>query len=267
MHASGRLSRLLIMLALTAGAARAADHEPALVIYGMESKPICFTENGKPAGFAVELAQQVTYRLNRHDDIKVVPWARASAMALAAPNVMALTMVRTPERELTMRFVGPIFNSYIAIFASKSQAPQLRAQGRGAWLALRGAARRGSAFIGIAQRHGYRITDETNGSESAARMLVQGRFDLWFEGEEIAMEAARAAGLRDGEVELLQRLETQEVNFAFSRATPVATVQAWEAALRDMKRDGTFQKLHRKWLPGYPLPGEAKAGVPAKAGH
>lgn len=255
------------MLGGWAGSARAAEPEPALVIYGMESKPVCFTDNGRPAGFAVELAQQVAQRLNRHDEIRVVPWARASALALTAPNVMALTMVRTPERELTMRFVGPILNSYVSIFASKARAQQLRAQDSRSWQELRGGVRRGSVFIGIAQRHGYRITDETNGSDSAARMLVQGRFDLWFEGEEIATEAVRLAGLHDSDVELLQRLETQEVNFAFSRATPLATVHAWEAALRDMKRDGSFQKLHRKWLPGYPVPGESRSSPPAKAGR
>lgn len=239
--------------------ARAA---PPLAIYGMESKPICFTEDGRPAGLAVDLARLIQDRLGQHDAIEIVPWARANTLTSSMPNVLLLTMVRTPERERALRFVGPIFNAHIVAFALRERLAELRRAGTDLH-GLRAGARRGSAFVGIAQNNGYRVTDETNSSDTAARMLVQRRFDLWFEGEEIAGEAIQRAGLKLDDFEVALRMGTQNVNFAFSVGTPEATVQAWDAALRELKRDGSYQKLHRKWLPNYALPADAFSRGPA----
>jgi polar amino acid transport system substrate-binding protein len=41
---------------------------------------------------------------------------------------------------------------------------------------------------------------------------------------------------------------------AFSRKTPDEVVRRWQAALDDLKKDGTFARLFAKWLPGKKMP-------------
>lgn len=249
-----RVLRLLpLVLALALPAAQADPG--ALRIYAMESKPISFMDNGRASGLVVELAEQVQGRLPpqfARQQVEIVPWARANSLALRGPNILLLSIVRTPERERYLSFVGPLFVAYISAYAVRGRAEELRQLGDGV-RQLRAGARRGSIFVELARKAGYNVTDETNSSETAARMLMQRRFDLWFDGEEIVEPALQLAGYQRHDVEKVLRLSEHEVYFAFSAGTPEATIEAWEGALRELKRDGAYQKIHRKWLPGYPL--------------
>lgn len=254
--------RRALVLCCAAGALLAAAGVPAqerpLRIYGMESKPVSFLDKGGPAGLAVDLAQAVQQRLGRNDPIEIVPWARANTLAGKQPNVLLLSIVRTPDRAQRLTFVGPIFVAYISAFAIKGRAAEIRAMGDGIYK-LRSGARRGSIFVERARGYGYNMTDEPVSSEAAARMLMLRRFDLWFDGEEIVGPALEQAGYARSDVELVKQLSLEDVFFAFSAGTPAATVRAWESALRDMKRDGSFQKIYRKWLPRYPFPADVRA--------
>ncbi len=239
----------LLLLLVQAGLAVAAP----LRIYGMESKPISHMAGGRPAGFAVELAQAIQQRLDQHDAIEILPWARANTLAVAEPNVMLLSIVRTPERARHMQFVGPIFTTQIAAFVARGRLEELRRQDPDMHR-LRAGARRGSVFVSLPRSLGYNLTDETNTSETGARMLLSRRFDLWFDGEELMGGALERAGYKAADVELAFRLTNELVYFAFSNGTPPQTVRAWADTLREMKRDGSFQKILHKWLPAQPVP-------------
>lgn len=243
-------------LPLAAAAPNAQD--APLRIYGMESKPISFMGETGPSGMTVEVAQHILQRLGRQDPIEIVPWARANTLALNQPNIVLLSIIRTPERERHLTFVGPVFVGYISVYTRKGEAAKIAAMGDGIYR-LRGGARRGSVFVQRARASGYSVTDEPVSSELCARMLMGRRFDLWFDGDEIIGHALEQAGYTRNDVELVRQISKEDINFAFSSGTPQAIVQGWDAALREMKRDGSYQKIHRKWLPRYQLPPDARA--------
>lgn len=255
--------RAVLLLALLCQWAAAGPVTP-LRIFGMDSRPVSFMEDGKPAGLVVELAQEVQRRLGRSDPIEIVPWIRALALAKNERQVLLLSIVPTPERATTMVFAGPLFMVNVSVFAKAERADILRASDQGL-KALRTGARRGSIFSQAAQRHGLHLTDEINSSDLAARMLMQGRFDLWVEGEETAGTALERAGYRRGDMVQVRSLGTDEVHFAFTNDTAPELVRAWSEALRDMKRDGSFLRIYRKWLPLQQLPSDLRqAGKEAR---
>ena len=236
--------------------ARAGAAAP-LRIYTIDSKPVGFLDRGRPAGFAVDLAQQIQQRIGGREPVQIIPWARANTIAMSEANVLLLTVARTPERERRLVFVGPVFVAHVSAFALKGRGAELRALGDGIYK-LRGGARRGSIFAQRARSFGYNVTDEPASSEVAARMLMSKRFELWFDGEELVGPALEKAGYPSDSAELVKQLSVDDVYFGFSRDTPPETVRAWDAALRDMKRDGTFLRLHQYWLPQTALPADLR---------
>ena len=246
------LAALLLLPLVPLVPVRLASAAP-LKIFAMESAPVSFSDNGHATGLVVEVAREVQRRAGSSDPIEIVPWARAYSMAGIEPNVVLLSIVRTAERERTMRFVGPIFQTEMWGYALRSRLDQLRAQDPG-WHHVRAGGRRGSIFVSRAREQGYNVTEELNATDTAVRMLMAGRFDLWFESNEIVAGAMRQAGHPLEEVAPVTTLGTDMVYFAFSHGTPDSVVQTWDAALKAMKRDGSFQKLHQHWMPGHALP-------------
>jgi len=247
------LTILAVAFCLARAPSMAADIG-ALQIYAMEGRPISYFNGNAPDGMTVELAREVQRRIGSKEPIHIVPLARAIALANSQQSVLLLALVRNPEREPHYQFIGPIFETRIAAYAARSRAAELRKRDPGL-KGLRAGARRGSVWASLARAGGYNLTDEANTDEGAARMLMQGRFDLWFEAEEVAGGALEKAGYSIDDVDLMLHLPPQPVYFAFSKATPSAVVHAWEQGLAELKRDGTFQRIHRKWFPTYALPG------------
>ena len=224
-----------------------------LKIYSIESKPISFVNDGRPDGLVIDLIHAVQDRLGQREAIDIVPWARARSISLTSPNVMVLPVARTPERERDLVFVGPVFSTRVTAYALKGK-PAEWARTHQDLRQLRGGGRRGSIFVSQPRERGYNITDETNNSDIAARMLINGRFDLWFDAQELMPQTVRGIGYNPDQLEVAVQMPSEPIYFAFSKGTPPATVRAWSDALRDMKRDGSFLKIYRKWLPNSQLP-------------
>lgn len=256
MRATALLAIVLLSMLLPCGHGAAQP----LKIYGTDSPPLSFRVGAGVDGLVVELVREVQRRVGGHEPVEILPWNRSKMLAEHTPGVLLLSLLRTPEREREMRFVGPWLITRVAVFAARSRAAELLSRDPGLHR-LRTGARRGSAMIALAREAGFNVTDEINATDNGARMLMLGRFDLWFESEELAIGALQGAGFHPDDVQALVRLVPQPVYFAFSNGTPEALIQAWDAALRDMKRDGSFQRIYSKWLPGYDMPADAQAGV------
>lgn len=203
-------------------------HAGPLKIYGMENRPTSFMDGERPAGMAVDLVAEIQHRLGQAQPFEIIPWTRANTLA-RGPDVMLAAVVRTPERA-HLRKRDPDFT-------------RLRAGGQ-----------RSTVFSSLPRRLGYNLTDEPNSAEAAAKMLMSGRFDLWFIADELVPDTLRKAGFAPDAVTPAFHLSVEGVYFAFSPGTDERVVEAWTVTLRQMKRDGSFLRIHRKWLKEHQLP-------------
>lgn len=247
-----------LLLAAATGGAMAA---PPPIMLGTANPPSTFQNAERADGFCVELAGMIYRRLygDAPATVQIVPWLRALTRAQSEPNLLLLGIARTPVREQTMHFLGPVFGGFSAAYALKERVGQLRAAGR----PLRAGARRGTVFVDIALRNGYLVSDQPPNAESAARMLMLGRFEVWIDTSDQVPGALREAGLAPDRVERLVGLENMATYFAFSAGTPEPTLQAWEDALRALKQDGSYQQLFRKWRPEREPPGDVRRTIPS----
>lgn len=241
---------VLLLLALAGGYSPLAT---ALAIYTEDWPPVSFhNSKGSADGMAVEVVRELKKRTGNQDAIEVLPWVRAYNHLLSEPNVLLFSVGRNTEREGKMTLIGPIALSSTDVYALRNQAAAMREMGD-ARRRLPTAAYRGSIFESTALAHGYAVSP-TNDPLHSARMLLAGRVSLWVEGNIVVPQVLRQLGVADNSVERVATLDTLALYLAFSRGTPRPLVLAWEQALRDMKRDGSFQAIHKRWFPLSPPP-------------
>ncbi len=67
-------------------------------------------ENGELTGFAVEVVQAIQKRIDSHDKIEFIPWARGYQYALAPSkkDIILFATAFTEERRELFKWVGPI---------------------------------------------------------------------------------------------------------------------------------------------------------------
>lgn len=97
-----------MMLFCVCGCLAFSANAQELTIVTENFRPYNYEENGKVTGIATEIVQAVFDKMNLQTPIEVYPWARAYQMALEQPNVMIYSIVRSPEREKLLKWVGPL---------------------------------------------------------------------------------------------------------------------------------------------------------------
>lgn len=103
---------LCILASLLPRPAAAAD----VVAYTENLPPLNYLENGRPAGFSVELLQKMADESGITIDIQVMPWIRAYQTAQADRDSLLFTLVRTPERENQFFWIGPVAKRQVYLF-------------------------------------------------------------------------------------------------------------------------------------------------------
>ncbi|WP_215781974.1 ABC transporter substrate-binding protein [Paludibacterium sp. B53371] len=255
----GRLIWLCLIWLCLAVPARAAGH---LVILTEDWPPVTFASAGKADGMAVAVVRAIQQRIGSTDPILVQPFARGYSQLLSNPNVLLFTVGRSPERERLMTLVGPIVVSNIEAYCRQGNAARYRAMGADMFK-LHTGAYRSSIFLTTARQAGFNVTDDVATPEAVANMLLNGRVDIWVDGSVIVPQVMKTIGHDYSEIEPLTILQRLELFLAFSAGTPAETIAAWQEGFRQVKQDGTFARIYKKWLPHETVPMELKTiGLP-----
>lgn len=220
----------------------------SLIILTEESPPFNFTQKGKLTGVATQVVQEITRRLGIEDNIEVVPWARGYKRLCTEPNVVLFSTARTPEREALFHWVGPIYSFRLGFYARKADVRHIgsmeEAKKAGAIATYRADYREQ-----ILNSLGFTNLDSSNSLLSCVRKLMSGRVDLWFSDNIGTPRIASEAGVDPADFEEVFTYSQNSSYIAFSKQTSLAVVKRWQKTLDEMKEDGTFWWLARKWLP------------------
>ncbi|MFC7420261.1 substrate-binding periplasmic protein [Iodobacter arcticus] len=227
----------------------------ALTIYTENWPPVNYMADNKAAGMAVEIVQALQSKLGNKDPIQLVPWVRGYKALLEGPDVMLFSLGRSSEREKLMIMLGPIAISSTNIYTRKGSAERLLGLGDAIYNQAIGTYR-GSIFVDTAAKKGFTRIDIAATPQMTATKLMGKRFDLWIDGSVAVPSILKEIGHSANEVEKVMTLDSLELYLAFSIQTPARTIKEWEEALIWLKKEGYFQKIHRKWLPNEAPPME-----------
>ncbi len=218
-----------------------------------EFPPINFTERGVPRGLTVDLVQAIQQRLGQDLPIQVLPWARAFREAQEATPTALFATARIPERESLFQWVGPVVQFRSTVYA-RANVPVATRNLEDARHASRILVVRDWYTAQQLRTAGFRNLQTVSDPVQGIRMLMAGRAPL-MAGERVSMpRTLELAGVQPTQLRELFSFAVNDGYIAFSLSTPKATVAAWQARLQELKRDGTFQTIYKRWLPNEPLP-------------
>jgi polar amino acid transport system substrate-binding protein len=103
------------------------------------------------------------------------------------------------------------------------------------------------------KREGFKNLLSSPDPRANVRQLISGETQLSIFTDITIQELAREAGYSMDDLEPVFTVIQTDFYIALSSDTPAAVVQAWQTTLDSLKKDGTFEKIYRRYLPNADL--------------
>ncbi|MCK7612698.1 substrate-binding periplasmic protein [Roseibium sediminicola] len=211
-------------------------------------------EAGRPTGLSVAVVEALKTRLDVTAPIEVIPWARGYLTAQTKPNVILFTAGRTKERlDMGFEFIGPIVMWSHVLLAPTGSPLKVKDLDAARAQNLTVAGVRGSWQINLVADAGINVV-ETEDHETAARMLLAGRVDLWITSRLQASAVLQGLGNRGDAVTPVYTVRKSPSYLMVSKGTDPAILKAWREAYAELLLTDFCDKTAEDW--------SAKLGLP-----
>ena len=206
-------------------------------------------DKGQVEGIAVDLLHkmfQITESSQTVKDIKVLPWARGYKLVQTKPDTCLFSMTHTAERDPLFDWVGPIISTRISVFALKSKGLKINTVDD--LKKLRAGVIRDDVGDSLAQQAGLQKIDRVNSNDQNIKKLKADRIDIWIYDESVAKWQLKSAGYPSDEFEVVYVLQEGDLSYAFHKGTDQAVLAKLQAALDQLKADGSYEAVCNKYL-------------------
>ena len=236
-----RLNRLMVVLCLwlASGAnveADASDTLAALTFITEEYPPYNYIDDQQLTGVSIDLLEAIFATtktpLSRHD-VRYYPWVRGYELALSQPNTVLFSTTRTPARESSFHWVGPIAQDRVVLLAHRDAPMAIASLPEAIDRSLTVAVIREDIGAQALLEAGYpqRLLIPAIDNRSALNMLTRGRVDLWAYSEDVAGWIAESEGYPKNSLIPIHTLSESSLYFAINQATDQRLVTLMQQAL------------------------------------
>lgn len=251
---------LLLILACIAPPTSRADDPPTL--FAEDFPPFSYMEQGRLKGIAVDATRLLFAEAGLWDSpptIELVPWARAYTDTLSHSNTAIISMVRTPQRELSFKWVGPAYKMTLGVVTRTDAACEVTdaASLRPLHLATldKGAALPRLMALGVPSKQLH----TTSTPQQLLKMLHAGRVDAIVTSTSTVAYNAHRLGMDPAQFRTALVLEHFDMYLALSAETDDGIVRSLQKTLDRMLCNGAIpggSALHRVAAPysAYLLP-------------
>ena len=231
----------LAAAALGTGAAHAAD----VLRVGTDATfpPMEFTENGKRTGFDIDLVEAIGKKLG-----KQVEWVDIDFKGLIPGLVshrfdMAVSAIYiTDARKKVVDFTEPYYAGGLVAMVKDGSPIQKLADLDGKKVTVQV----GTKSVGFLQQHYPKVQRvEVEKNQEMFNLVDIGRADAAVTGKPAAYQYVRT---RPGLKVLPEQLTTEEYGMALRKDEPELT-KAVNKAIEQLKADGTYAAIVKKWFP------------------
>jgi polar amino acid transport system substrate-binding protein len=243
-----------------AGSASASKANAApLTVLLEQVPPISYVDaKGRPAGYAVELMEELLKRSDFNHQTEFNSWAHIYRTAVKQPKTLVVSMARLPEREASFHWIGPTTARRVYLYSLKSR-PEIHAPTIEAAKAYKIAVVREDAAERALLSHGFELDKQLDRSPDHAAMLRK----LFVQRDELVAAnsivlAATMETLGQDPKILVAQAKLSEVSLYMglskgpgSHAINLKLQAAWDS----MRKDGTVAAIAAR----HPLVSQMKA--------
>jgi polar amino acid transport system substrate-binding protein len=236
-------------------------------VYAMEMKiltceepPMNFKKGEEITGLITDVVKEIIARTGTKGSIKLYPWARVYQVGLREPNVVLFTAARTEQRENLFYWVGPIINKHWVLFAKRGSSIDIKSLDEAKKVRNIGVMR-GDAREEMLRAKGFENLYLLKNHIQALKMLMFDRVDLFASADVEIPILANRANISPNDVKIVWKLSIIQSYILISKKTPDATVRIWQEAFEEIKTDGTFALLGKKWAKILKMPLTGERGV------
>ncbi|MFN0303166.1 MAG: substrate-binding periplasmic protein [Burkholderiales bacterium] len=209
-------------------------------------EPFGLLDDGKPSGMLIELIDTLLTRARvAHEFVSMTLAETEGALFGGRVDALAFKGV-TPERLKTMRFSDPLIVSGGATFTRTDARPEpnLRAYA-GKTLVT---PRKGPLWMNVERNHPDITLVDGDSYEGSFTALIAGKADV--AALNLHAGIAIATRLFPGQIRMPSEPYTPlPISFAIAKGGPTALVEAINRELAVARSDGTWQRIHDRWVP------------------
>ena len=193
-----------------------------------------YIRDGKLQGPAVDLLLAASANAGspvKREHILVQPWARGFRNTQKGPNTVLFSTIRTPEREESFQWVGPIASESDVLIALKRREITI-SKPEDMTRYITGAVR-GDVGEEILEEVGVPLERIVllSHSTNLSMMLSSGRIDLWIFGEDGWRETLVSSDLDPANFEIIYRFPPKKYYFALSLDIEQQLVEQFQQAI------------------------------------
>lgn len=208
--------------------------------------PYNYMKDGKLTGLATEVVQEIAKRIGHPTDIELLPWARGYGLIQQKDGLILYSMTRTEERENLFKWVGPVASNKWVFFAKKGSGITLASLEDAKKIGKIGTYKDDAAELFL-KGQGFSNIDSVLDDMQNVPKLMAGRINLWIVGELQGIYKAKEKGVND-QLEKVFDVKDTQLFIAFSKNSADADIASWQKALDDMKADGTYDAIVKKYM-------------------
>jgi len=226
-----------------------AEMPPGIVnMMTEEYPPVTFIKDGKVTGFVTDMVREISARQGIQDNIRLTSWDEAYKLALSNPNVVLFSTEKTDKREKLFQWVGPVGKNSAIFYAKKGSGIRMKSIDDARKAAAIGTTSNWFTEQELRSRGFTNLVSSPLPTESV-RKLMNGEVELAIFTDITVPQIVENAGYSMDDLEPAFPLSSTYFYIAMSLGTPPETVKKWQSILDELKKDGTFEKIYRSYLP------------------
>jgi polar amino acid transport system substrate-binding protein len=223
-------------VALIVLAAGAAGAQP-LALVTEDYPPFNMLEGSEVGGISTMIIREATRRAHIPAQFTLLPWSRALRLATIRSDTCIYSAVRTPEREAHFKWIGPLVDDKIALFARSDSDIRLNTMADAKAYRVGGYV--ADAYADYVVRQGVPVERAPADANNLPKLMV-GHIDLWVAGSISGAYRARVGGYagRIRQVVAAGDPADTQMWLACNPGVDAATFKRLNEAVHDVLEDG-----------------------------
>lgn len=249
-HSSSLIKLTLIsMLFFTHIAFAANDKDPSIKLMTEIFPPYQYKHNDKLIGISTDIINAIQKEIKVNNKITVYPWSKAKSILDKNENTALYSMLRTPQREMSYKWVGPMTSMQLVFFKKKGSKIFLNSIEDAKKVNKIGVTK-GVANYEMLTLQGFTNLEvlDTAEDEENIQKLVEGKIDLWPTLLKAGLYNSKLQGLL-GEIEPITDVVAfrGDLYIAFNKQTNDDVILKWQNALNKLKKDKVIEKIINRY--------------------